>query len=188
MQQISNTIIPYILILERCELQSFTNHSLSHSKPYSRLTVAKNLVEIYGNRNQLSRIEKDLLERYLYEFSDDIERVSPGFISEKPFIPIWGSMSNLELLQKYGLFQNRRNIASYTGKDRKVFANTIGGFDYTSKLFNEYSTESGTQLVSSNGFSARACIKKMDFAGWTSENQMSGDAKFIDRDRFPYKL
>ena len=179
---------PVYNFLERCELQGITANSLSQSKPYSRLTISKYLVQIYNNQDKLSHVEKGLLERYVFEFSDDIQRFSPGFSSDNPYSPEWRNIRNRGGLQKYGLLQNRRDIATYEGKDYKVFANVTGGFDYTSKPFNHNSTESGTQLVRSYGFSARAWYKRMDFAGWTTENQVSGNEAFIDGNRFPYRF
>jgi hypothetical protein len=177
---------PVYDFLERCELQDLTNEPLSNSRPYSQITVVSILLQIHEKRNELSRVETKLLFRYLYELSGTIERLhAEGDIPTNDFEPQWGSISKWRPVKRIGLFQNKKDAVNYKGNQWAVYANfTASAENYSRSLGN--SDESFT--VRSYGLDTWVWYKNVDFAGWTTENQISGDETYIDLDRFPYQF
>jgi len=175
--------------IERAELKGFLENPLSASKPYSRTTVAKYLVEIQEHKEALSKIEKEQLKYFLFEFSDDVKNVNDEFSElENRYVPAWNPLIENRLFKRFNLFPNDRDILAFSGKGWDVYVNGMFGAEFSNEPFNTRSSEEGKQVVRSYGYEARVRYKAIDFAAWTTENQVYGDQAFVDSLRFPYQF
>ena len=172
-------------LLERWEVLGYLDSPLSGSKPYSRVDVAKRLLQVEDHRSSLTRVDVQELDLLLFRYQDEIAQLTGT--GQSDFRPSWDSIPRWGYLDRLGLFRNHQDLYSVYGKDWGILLNaSIEMQQYTTEACDPEGTEGGFSVFGA-GYEMRGYWNHISISAQARDSQVSGDGACVDSISFPYR-
>jgi len=174
---------PVYLFLDRCELKGVFDSQISGSRPYSRRSVALLLKDVEENKSLLSKIERQKLSRYLYEFEDDLPS---GTTYSDPATDDFAWLHNGSKFpwKNMHIFKNRKYLYSDKGENYLVTLNphVANGFELA-----DNGDINGSLNIFATGYHIQGYYYNFGLHATSRDAHLSGETSLVDSIAYPLR-
>ncbi len=179
--RLSDPVYPF---LERADVLGYLYKPLPGSKPYTRVDVAQHLIAIIDHRDQLSRVDRDQLEYFRYQFRDELRYL--GESTDPDYRSFWEKWEG----RPEWLFPNGYDMLYFEGDDSDwtIAMNPTVKGEYYDRLPAAVGDEVISTRVVANGGVLRFRSGPWSAFGAVADNHIVMDPAIVDSVRYPYDV
>jgi hypothetical protein len=179
---------PVYDFLERADILGYLDKPLPGAKPFTRIDIAKHLMAAVAHRAEMTRVDRDQLSNFLFEYQDEIRYL--GSDPDSEFRHVW---ENLDFRPDW-LFPNGLDMLYFEGEDSdwQIALNPTLKAEYYDRLAENVGDAGFGSTVVGNGGVLRFRSGRWSAFGAVADNHITmhtdQELPIADSVRYPYDV